>query len=206
MGELKTVIYRNLWKENPVIGQILGICSSLAVTNLLVNTLVMSIGVTFTLTLSAFVISLLRNLIPQRIRMMVYTLIIAVFVILVDIVLRAKFPDISKALGPYIGLIITNCILMGRMEAFAQKNKPSLAMLDGFFSGLGYSIILMTIAFVREFLGFGTIFGIELGLNFEKWTIMVTPAAAFFLLAILIWIGNNRMAAREIKSKEEVAK
>jgi Na+-transporting NADH:ubiquinone oxidoreductase subunit D len=206
MGEVKTVIYRNLWKENPITRQILGICSSLAVTNLLVNTLVMSIGVTFTLTLSAFVISLLRNLIPPRIRMMVYTLIIAVFVIMVDIFLKARIPDISKALGPYVGLIITNCILMGRMEAFAQKNKPGLAMLDGFFSGLGYSIVLMIIAFVREFLGFGTLFGIELGLNFEKWTIMVTPAAAFFLLAILIWIGNNRIAARERKVKEETAK
>ncbi len=194
--EVKNVIYRNLWKDNPVIRQILGICSSLAVTNLMINSLVMSAGVTFALALSGFTISLLRNYIPARIRMMVFTLIIAAYVIFVDIVLKAQLPEISKALGPYVGLIITNCILMGRMEAFAIKNKPFISMLDGLFAGLGYTFILMLIAFVRELLGFGTIFGIPVGFEFTKWTIMVTPPAAFFLLAIVIWISTNMMNKR----------
>jgi len=194
--EVKTVIYRNLWKDNPIIRQILGICSSLAVTNLMINSLVMSAGVTFALALSGFTISLLRNYIPPRIRMMVFTLIIAAYVIFVDIILKAQLPEISKALGPYVGLIITNCILMGRMEAFAAKNKPFISMLDGLFAGLGYTFILMLIAFVREFLGFGTIFGVPVGFEFTKWTIMVTPPAAFFLLAIVIWISTNIMNKR----------
>lgn len=201
--DVKLVIERNLWKENPVIRQILGICSSLAVTNLMINSLVMGAGVTFALTFSGLTISLLRNWIPARIRMMIFTLIIAAYVIFVDIVLKAQLPDISKALGPYVGLIITNCILMGRMEAFAIKNKPILSMLDGLFAGLGYTIILLMVSFVREFLGFGTLFGQSLGLEFTKWTIMVTPPAAFFLIAILIWINTNLMAKREAKGKAQ---
>ncbi len=199
--EVKTVITRNLWRDNPVIRQILGICSSLAVTNLMINALVMGAGVTFTLALSALAISLLRNFIPARIRMMVFTLIIAAFVILVDIVLKAELPDISRQLGPYVGLIITNCILMGRMEAFAVKNKPLLSMLDGLFAGIGYTIILMLIAFVREFLGFGSLFGFDMGLSFTRWTIMVTPPAAFFLLAIIIWFSTNMMTKRDQRAK-----
>lgn len=201
--EIKLVIVRNLWKENPVIRQILGICSSLAVTNLMINSLVMGAGVTFALTFSGLTISLLRKWIPARIRMMVFTLIIAAYVILVDIILKAQLPDISKALGPYVGLIITNCILMGRMEAFAIKNKPVLSMLDGLFAGIGYTIILLLVSFVREFLGFGTLFGISLGLDFTRWTIMVTPPAAFFLIAILIWINTNLMAKRDAKAKAQ---
>ncbi len=200
--DVKLVIHRNLWSDNPVIRQILGICSSLAVTNLLINSLVMGVGVTFSLALSGLTISLLRNLIPPRIRMMVFTLIIAAYVIFVDIVLKAELPEISKALGPYVGLIITNCILMGRMEAFAIKNRPILSMLDGLFAGIGYTVILMIIAFVREFLGFGSLFGIPVGFEFTKWTIMVTPPAAFFLLAIIIWISTNLMARRGKAVKE----
>lgn len=197
--DVKLVIERNLWKDNPVIRQILGICSSLAVTNLMVNSLVMGVGVTFALALSGLTISMLRNYIPQRIRMMVFTLIIAAYVILVDIILKAQMPDISKALGPYVGLIITNCILMGRMEAFAIKNKPILSMLDGLFAGIGYTAILIIIAFVREFLGFGSVFGLDLGLEFTRWTIMVTPPAAFFLIAILIWVQTLVISNRKVK-------
>lgn len=201
--DVKLAIARNLWKENPVIRQILGICSSLAVTNLMVNSLVMGAGVTFALAFSGLTISLLRNWIPSRIRMMVFTLIIAAYVIFVDILLKARLPDISKALGPYVGLIITNCILMGRMEAFAIKNKPILSMLDGLSAGIGYTLILMLVAFIREFLGFGTLFGMPLGLEFTKWTIMVTPPAAFFLIAILIWVNTNLMAKRDAKAKAQ---
>ena len=199
--EIKKVFYRNLWKENQVVRQILGICSSLAVTNLMVNTLVMSIGLTFVTALSSLTISLIRNLVPGKIRMIVQTLIIAAYVIIVDIFIKAKYPDISKALGPYVGLIITNCIIMGRMEAFAIKNKPVISMFDGFFAGIGYTIILLIIAFFREFMGFGTVFGVSISfIKFEPWLIMVMPASAFFIIGVLIWIANVRMEERKQKS------
>ena len=133
----KQLVKRNLWTENQVVRQILGICSSLAVTNLMANSLVMGLGLTFVTALSSLTLSLLRNLIPRRIRMIVQTLVIAAYVILVDLIIKAALPDISKALGPYVALIITNCIIMGRAEAFAQKNPPVTSMLDGFFAGIG---------------------------------------------------------------------
>ena len=181
-----------LWKENPVIRQILGICSALAVTNLVANTLVMGIGVMLTTAFSCLTVSLLRNIIPVRVRMMVQTLIIASYVILVDIVLKAYFPDMSRALGPYVGLIITNCIIMGRCEAFAQSNPPLLSFYDGLMSGLGYTLVLTTIAIVRELLGFGTILGYEiLGDWWTPWTVMVMAPSAFFVLAVIIWIVKS---------------
>jgi len=195
---IRKVISRNLWSENQVIRQILGICSSLAVTNLMKNTLVMGIGLIFVTALSSLTISALRNHIPHRIRMLVQTLIIASYVIFVDIFIKANFPDISKALGPYVGLIITNCIIMGRAEAFAQKNPPFLSMLDGFFAGIGYALVLLSIAFIRELLGFGTILGFNVNfIGFETWTIMVMPPAAFFIIGVMIWIASNRMMARK---------
>ena len=197
---IKRVIHRNLWKENQVVRQILGICSSLAVTNLMKNTLVMSLGLIFVTALSSLTISALRNHIPHRIRMLVQTLIIAAYVIFVDIFIKANYPDISKALGPYVGLIITNCIIMGRAEAFAQKNPPFISMLDGFFAGIGYGIVLMIIAFFRELLGFGTVFGFNVNfIGFDTWTIMVMPPAAFFIIGVMIWVASNWMAAREDK-------
>ncbi len=131
---VKHLIKRNLWWENQVVRQILGICSSLAVSNLMANSLVMGLGLTFVTALSSFTLSLLRNAIPRRIRMIVQTLIIAAYVILVDLFIKAMLPDISKALGPYVALIITNCIIMGRAEAFAQQNPPVPALLDGFYA------------------------------------------------------------------------
>lgn len=201
-GDIKKVIHRNLWKDNPIIRQILGICSALAVTGLMVNSLVMGIGLMFVTAFSSLTISALRNFIPKRIRMIVQTLIIASYVILVDIFLKANYPDISRALGPYVGLIITNCIIMGRAEAFAQKNKPVISFLDGLFAGAGYTVILLMISMVREFLGFGTLMGYELGLEFTRWTIMVMPPAAFFIIAVMIWISSNIMSRRK-KSTEK---
>ena len=192
---VKSVISRNMWKDNQVLRQILGICSSLAVTNLMTNSLVMGIGLTFTTALSSLTLSAMRNLIPHRIRMIVQTLIIAAYVILVDIFLKAYVPDISKQLGPYVGLIITNCIIMGRAEAFAQKNPPFLSFLDGLFAGLGYTTVLLIISFIRELLGFGTLFGFNVNfIGFETWTIMVMPPAAFFIIGTLIWISSNLLA------------
>lgn len=189
----KEIFKISAFTENSIWRQILGICSALAVTNLLMNSLVMGLGVIFTLTLSGFTISLIRDLIPKRIRMMVQTLIIASFVIIVDLFLKAFLPEISKALGPYVGLIITNCIIMGRAEAFAAKNSPLDSMIDGIGAGVGYTLVLLIIAFVRELFGFGTLFGMRvMGDWWQNWSIMVMAPSAFFMLAILIWIINTK--------------
>ncbi len=194
MSDTGTILKDNLWYNNPIFMQILGICSALAVTNLLVNTMIMTIGVVFVTAMSNLTVSLLKTFIPRKVRMIVQTLIIAFYVIIVDILLRAYLPDISRALGPYVGLIITNCIIMGRAEAFAQSNPPLISMWDGATSGFGYMAVLLSIAFVRELFGFGTLFGYQvLPDAFEPWIIMVTPPSAFFLLGIIIWIGKTIM-------------
>ena len=197
---VRAVIRRNLWTDNQVVRQVLGICSSLAVTNVMANSLVMGVGLTFTTALSSLTLSALRNYIPRRIRMIVQTLVIAVYVILVDIAIKAYAPDISKALGPYVGLIITNCIIMGRAEAYAQKNPPFLSMLDGLFAGLGYTAVLMILSTIREVMGFGTFFGLDVNvLNAPTWTIMVMPPAAFFLIAVMIWILSAHLQKKSAK-------
>lgn len=194
MSEAGTILKENLWTNNPIFMQVLGICSALAVTNLLVNTMIMTIGVVFVTAMTNLTVSLIKSLIPRKVRMMVQTLIIAFYVIIVDLLLRAYLPDISRALGPYVGLIITNCIIMGRAEAFAQSNPPMISFWDGATSGFGYMAVLLTIAFFRELLGFGTLFGIQvLPDAFVPWTIMVTAPSAFFFLGIIIWIGKTLM-------------
>jgi Na+-transporting NADH:ubiquinone oxidoreductase subunit D len=188
----KGIFLLGLWKDNPVFRQILGICSALAVTNLMVNSLVMGLGLIFVTAFSELTVSLIRQFTPKHIRMMVQTLIISAYVIIVDIFLKAYFPSISEALGPYVGLIITNCIIMGRCESYAQNNPPFYAFMDGIASGAGYAIVLLIIAFVRELLGFGSLFGINiLGEGWTSWTLMIMPPGAFFMLAIIIWISKN---------------
>ncbi|MCF7929015.1 MAG: NADH:ubiquinone reductase (Na(+)-transporting) subunit D [Spirochaetales bacterium] len=188
------VFKENIWTNNPIFIQVLGICSALAVTNLLSNTLIMTIGVVFVTGFSNLTVSLIKSLIPRKVRMMVQTLIIAFYVIIVDIVLRAYLPEISRNLGPYVGLIITNCIIMGRAEAFAQSNPPVISLWDGITSGLGYMGVLMVIAFFRELLGFGTLFGFQvLPETFVPWTIMVMAPSAFFFLGLIVWIGKSIM-------------
>ncbi len=190
----------NLWNDNPVFRQILGICSTLAVTNLLKNTVLMCAGLIFTTALSNFTISILRRHIPKQVRMMVQVLIIASYVIIVDISIRAWFPDVHKLIGPYVGLIITNCIIMGRCEAFASQNPPGASFLDGIGAGLGYSFVLLFIALIRETMGFGTLFGIALPareLWWHQWTIMVMPPGAFFMLALVAWYCNAMILKKE---------
>lgn len=192
--DLMKISRENLWFNNPIFIQILGICSTLAVTNLLTNTLIMTLGVTFVAAFSNLTIAFMKEWIPRKVRMIVQVLIISFYVIIVDILLRAFVPEISKSLGPYVGLIITNCILMGRAEAFAQSNPPLPAFWDGLTSGIGYMWVLMAIAFVRELLGFGTLFGIPVAPPwFPQWTIMVMAPSAFFLVALLLWFAKNRM-------------
>jgi Na+-transporting NADH:ubiquinone oxidoreductase subunit D len=160
----------------------------------------MSIGVILVMGFTNLTVSIIKSFIPRKVRMIVQTLIISFYVIIVDIILKAYLPEVSRALGPYVGLIITNCIIMGRAEAFAQSNKPVISFWDGITSGAGYMYVLLTIAFVRELLGFGTIFGITvLPENFIKWTIMVMPPSAFFMLAILIWVFKGIMEKKEAK-------
>ncbi len=198
MNEIRSAFRRNLLDENQVLRQILGICSILAVTNLLVNSLVMGLGLMFVLSLSSLTISALRSYIPHRVRMIIQIFIIAAYVIFVDIFIKAFSPDISRALGPYVGLIITNCIIMGRAEAYAQKNPPLLSLIDGFFAGLGYTAVLICIALIRELFGFGTVFGFDVNvLNLETWTIMVMPPAAFFIIGVMIWAASNVISRRQ---------
>ncbi len=194
MSDAGAILKENLWSNNPIFMQVLGICSALAVTNLLVNTMIMTIGVVFVTAMTNLTVALIKGFMPRKVRMMVQTLIIAFYVIIVDLLLRAYLPDISRALGPYVGLIITNCIIMGRAEAFAQSNPPLISFWDGATSGFGYMAVLLTIAFFRELLGFGTLFGVQvLPDAFVPWTIMVTAPSAFFFLGIIIWIGKTIM-------------
>lgn len=198
----REIFILGLWRENPVFRQILGICSALAVTNLLINTLIMGLSLVFVVTAANVTVSILRNITPTRIRMMVQTLIIASYVIIVDVFLKAYLPDISEALGPYVGLIITNCIIMGRCEAFARNNTPWPSFVDGVASGCGYAFVLFTIAFFRELLGFGTLFGMTvMPGEWTKWIIMVMPPGAFFMLGALIWVARSFGLKEEEKAE-----
>ena len=183
------ILKDGLLGENPIYRQVLGICSALAVTNLLANTLFMCFGVIFATALTNFTVSLLRNHIPKRIRMIVQVVIIASYVMMIDILIKAVAPDIHRFIGPYVGLIITNCIIMGRAEAVALTSPPKTALIDGLSSGIGYAYVLLIIAAVRELLGTGGIWGVTLlGGGWQNWTIMVMAPGGFFVLALFIWI------------------
>ncbi len=192
----------NLWFNNPVLIQVLGICSTLAVTNNVRNTLVMTVGVSLATAFSSWTLSLMKDLIPRKVRMIVQVLVISFYVILIDILLRAYLPDASRQLGPYVGLIITNCIIMGRAEAFAAANKPLISFWDGLTSGIGYMAVLVAIALVRELLGFGSVLGFRvMPEGFVPWTIMITAPSAFFLVAMVMWLARNLQARREAAAK-----
>lgn len=191
-ASIRSIVRKGIWEENPVLRQILGICSALAVTNLMTNTLIMGLGLIFATAMSSATVSALRKVTPDRIRMMVQVLIIASYVMIVDIVLKAYLPKISEALGPYVGLIITNCIIMGRCEGFARTNPVWPSFVDGIASGTGYALVLLTIATVRELLGFGSLFGIGvLPVDWTRWTSMVMAPAGFFMIATFIWVTRS---------------
>jgi Na+-transporting NADH:ubiquinone oxidoreductase subunit D len=183
--------------DNPITIQVLGICSALAVTTQLKPTLVMAMSVTFVMIFSSLFTSLLRNLIPVRVRIIVQLAIIASFVILVNEVLHAYAFDVYKQLSVFVGLIITNCIVMGRLEAFAMGNKPYDSVLDAFGSAMGYSWIIIAVAFFRELLGSGKLFGFEV-FNAIGWSsfptngLMVTPVGAFIILGLIIWVQRSK--------------
>ena len=201
----KRALIGQLWDDNPIFRQVLGICSALAVTNLMFNTLLMCVGLIWTAVMTNVTVSALRRFIPQRIRMMIQVLIIACYVIVVDVAIHATYPDVHRVIGPYVGLIINNCIIMGRAEAFASKNRVWPSLCDGLGAGLGYSGVLMLVAAVREFLGFGTLFGHALGpLSPHPWVIMVMPPGAFFVLAVIVWIARAHAMRRapDLSGKE----
>ncbi|OHD78678.1 MAG: NADH:ubiquinone reductase (Na(+)-transporting) subunit D [Spirochaetes bacterium RIFOXYC1_FULL_54_7] len=202
MSKTMAILKDNLWTNNPIFIQILGICSTLAVTNNLRNTAIMTLGVALTTAFSSLTLSAMKDLIPRKVRMIIQVLVISFYVIIIDILLRAYLPEVSKQLGPYVGLIITNCIIMGRAEAFAQASKPLLSWWDGLTSGLGYMAVLMGIAVVRELLGFGTLFGIKIMPEaFVPWTIMIMAPSAFFLVAMVMWWAKSMQAGRKPEAK-----
>lgn len=189
-----------LSKDNPVIVQVLGICSALAVTAKLEPAVVMTISVTAVLALANVIISLLRNTIPTSIRIIVQLVVVAALVVIVDQVLKAWNYEVSKALSVFIGLIITNCIIMGRIEAFGLSEKPLPSLVDGLANGLGYGAVLVAVAFVRELFGSGTLFGCQIipaswyvanGGHYLNNGLMIMPPAALILIGCMIWIQRS---------------
>ncbi len=178
---------RGVWKENPVLVQMLGLCPALAVTNTVANSLAMGIATFFVLTGSSFLVALLKDWIPKEVRISAYILIIATFVTLVDMLLAAIVPDIHKALGAFIALIVVNCMILGRQEAFASKNTVGRALLDAFGTGIGFLVALVLMGAFRELLGNGSLLGFDvLGPGFEPWIIMILPPGGFFTLGFLL--------------------
>jgi Na+-transporting NADH:ubiquinone oxidoreductase subunit D len=195
MAETNTeLISRSIFQRNPIALLVLGICSALAVTGQMTTAFVMSICVTLVVAFSSMTISIVRFQIPNSVRIGLQIMVIATLVILVDQILKAFFFTLSKQLSIYVGLIITNCIVMGRAEGFAMSNPPISSFFDGIGNGLGYSLILMSVAFVRELLGSGSLFGFEIlplttnGGWYLRNGLLVLPASAFFLIALLIWL------------------
>lgn len=194
----KIALFNPLSKDNPVIVQILGICSALAVTAKLEPAFVMTISVVAVVALSNVIISLLRKTIPNSIRIIVQLVVVAALVVMVDQVLKAYAYDVSKQLSVFIGLIITNCILMGRLEAFALSNGPWQSFLDGVGNGLGYGIILIIVAFFRELLGSGTLFGYQVipdswyAAGYMNNGMMILPPMALISVACIIWVHRSR--------------
>ena len=197
MSDLKNTFLYPIFKGNPISVLVLGICSSLAVTVQLKGAFVMALSVIIVTGLSSLVVSLLINTIPNRIRIIVQLVVVALMVILVDQILKAYAYSISKTLSVYIGLIITNCIVMGRIEAYALGNKPIPSLIDGLGNGAGYGLILIVVAFFRELLGSGTLFGFRIipesfyELGYMNNGLMILPPMALILLGCIIWVQRS---------------
>lgn len=197
-SDTKKVLFGPVINNNPITLQVLGVCSALAVSNSMANALVMSIAVMMVTAFSSMFISMIRNQIPSSVRIIVQMAIIASLVIVVDQVLRAFSYQLSKELSVYVGLIITNCIVMGRAEAFAMKEKPLVSFLDGIGNGLGYGAVLLTVATFRELFGFGRLFGIEILplIQNDGWYqangLLVLPFSSFFVIGMIIWAVRTK--------------
>ena len=212
MATLKEALTSPVFKNNPIALQILGICSALAVTSSMKVTVVMCISVILVTAFSGFAVSLIRNHIPGAIRIIVQMVIIASLVIVVDQVLKAYAFAISKQLSVFVGLIITNCIVMGRAEGFAMKNPPVASFIDGIGNGLGYSVVLLSVAFFRELFGSGKLFGIEIlplvtdGGWYVPNGLLLLPPSAFFLIGFFIWVLRSVKTEQVEKEEFKIAK
>lgn len=192
---------KGLWQENPIFRQLLGMCPTLAVTNAMINGLAMGLATSFVLIFSSLVVSSIKKLIPSQVRIATYIVIIATFVTMADRFLAAFFPPISKNLGPYVPLIVVNCIILGRQEAFSSKNTIRRSLIDALGMSLGFFISLLLLSAIREILGSGTFFGHQvMGPWFKPWIIMVLPPGAFITLGILLGIALQ--IERKTKAKE----
>ena len=191
------VFFKPIWESNPISGQILGICSALAVTVQLKTAIVMSLALTFVLAFSNLLISLMRKFIPRNIRIIVELTVVATLVIIADQVLKAFLYDISKQLSVFVGLIITNCIILGRAETYALGNPPFLSLFDGIGNGLGYSQILITVGVLREFFGAGKLFGFQVipdtfyAAGYENMGLMVLAPGAFIAIGLIVWLQKT---------------
>ena len=185
------LLTRGLWHENPVLVQTLGLCSALAVTNAVANSLAMGLATMFVLVCSSIIVSALRKLIPHAVRITTYILIIATFLAIADMLLEAVVPAVHKAMGPYIALIITNCIVLGRQEAFASRQPVGRSILDALGNGAGFTIALLLMGIPREVLGSGTFLGVQvMPRAFEPWVVMLLPPGGFFMIGVLLLVAN----------------
>ncbi len=196
--------FRGVWKENPVLIQLLGLCPALAVTNTVVNALAMAGATTFVLLGSSLFVSTLKKLIPHEVRISTYILIIATFVTIVDMVLHALLPVVHGELGAFIALIVVNCMILGRQEAFASKRPIPRALLDALGSSLGFTIALVMMGTFREILGYGSLLGFPLfGPNYEPWVVMISPPGGFFALGFILlffgWWEERKAVKHEIR-------
>ena len=196
---------KGLWEINPTFKQILGMCPTLAVTVSAINGIAMALATTFVLVFSSLLISLVRKLIPNQVRIAAYIVIIATFVTIVDLVMKARFPGLSKALGPFIPLIVVNCIILGRAEAFASKNTPIRALLDALGNGTGFLISLTLLGSIRELFGSRTILGYQLlPESYDPLLIMILPAGAFLTLGLLMGFANMYTKKKENLVRESL--
>ena len=201
---------KGLWNENPVIVQVLGMCPVLAVSNTAINALAMGLATAFVLIMSNIVVSLLRNFIPKEVRIATYILVIATFVTVVDYVIQAISLDLYKALGAFISLIVVNCLILGRAEAFASKNTVLRSTMDGLGMGIGFAFALFCLGAVREILGAGSLFGVQLFHDrFQDWVVMILPSGGFFTLAgwllLFNWVKQRKAKAAALELGKEAA-
>ncbi len=197
---------KGLWRENPVFVQVLGMCPMLAVTNSAVNAVVMGVATFFVLVSSSFLVSSFRGVIPKQVRISIYVVIIATFVTVADYTLLALVPAIHKELGAFIPLIVANCMILGRQEAYASKNRVKFAVLDAIGTAGGFMFALLALGGVREILGEGKIFGIDLfGEHFEPWVIMILPPGGFITLGLILlffnWVTARRAARNQLQAQ-----
>lgn len=203
-GRFYQEFVKGIWKENPIFVQVLGMCPTLAVTNTAINALAMGIATTFVLIGSSFLVSLLRRFIPSEVRISTYIVIIATFVTAADFALQATVPNVHRELGAFIALIVVNCIILGRQEAFAARNPVGAAVADAIGMGLGFTLALFLMGAFREVLGFGSFFGVPvLGPKFEPWIVMILPPGGFLMLGMILLVSA---AISERRARARVAR